>query len=249
MGKYSRKVRTWGALPEFTEHKNKQGKVSSRTSYFEGKARTVRVPQYRTGNSGQNTRGGSSVGSFALGAGASSVLGIGIVLILLIAGIGWVFNLVAGALEGFWPILGSALGWTALAASIVTVPVLGIAVGKRILYDGASFGNIVSPIAQLLALFPMWFCSIVAVIGLDRFSGSTSILSSWVTVLAIALVLFTVVSSIVFGFMYGKGWFWLSPAAIVFSIVCAFFTPLGIAGAVLSAVVTLIRYNWRSLFI
>jgi hypothetical protein len=251
VGKYSRKVKTWGALPEFTEHRNKKGQVTARTTYFEGKAYTTRVPGARQRSASDRAaarRQDRAIRDlFTIGPGATTAIYAGSALILLIAGIGWVANLAAGALSGFWPILGSALGWMALATTIVSIPLLGVAVGRSILSRGVTFSAVASAIGQLPILFMMLFSSIVALIGLDRFDGSNSALLSWVAVFAIALTLFTVVSAIVFAFRYGKRWLWLAPAAIVFAVACAFFTPLGVAGAVLSAVVALARYNWRSL--
>lgn len=243
MSKYSRKVKTWGALPEFTEHRNKKGQVTARTEYFEGKAYTVRVPRHKTSASERAAirRHQRAVNDlFTLGPGVKAALYIGSAIILLLAGIGWVVNQVATALAGFWPVFGSILAWAALAGWGISLLVAAFATWKR----GLAADSVTYAVLQGLGLAAVSLAAIVPLTGFDRYENSA--FSSWVTLSGLVAVLIAVVSGIVFAFRYDKRWLWFSLAALVFSIACAFFTPLGVAGGVIAVVVALGRYNWRA---
>ncbi len=244
MGKYSKKVLTWGGLPEFVEHRNKKGDVTARTEYFEGKAYTTRVPRYKESASTRaaTRRHQRAVNDlFVISPGAKVFLAVATAVILLIAGIAWAVNQVLSALTGFWPVFGGILSWVALAGWAASIVLLGVTVWKR----GVSPESIVYASLQGAALVVVALAAIVPLTGFDPYMNSA--FASWVSVSALAAVLISVVSGVVFAFRYGVRWLWFAPAALVVAALCAFFTPLGAAGAVLVLVAALVRYNWYAL--
>lgn len=221
MGKYSRKVKTWGALPEHTAHRNKQGKVTSRTRYHNGKAITTRVPKEPA-----YTKPGYRGAGFSLGDTGGTVLTVGIIVILLAAGIGWVANLVGGALVGFWPIAGSIIAWAAAAAWAISLVMAVLSAVSRFTYNGPDFGSFAATIGQGF-LFALSFFSAVALVmnpvpmdsPAELWWSNAGIVAALGTSIAVAL------SAIVLCFVSGFRWLFLLLGMALTFFVFMFFAP------------------------
>lgn len=219
MSKYSRKVRTWGGLPEHTEHRNKAGKVTARTRYFEGKAITTRRPKAAANTRPGYRRSGSA--SFGLSNGASMFLGGMVLLILVIAGIGWVIGTVGESLTGFWPIFGVVAAWVLAAGWVLTVAHAVYAGVDRVDEEGYSFLTIVVSAGQLVVVVAggvmatfIVALEFTAMENLGRFFDYAGLS-------AMLVVPVIVISSIVFAVRGSKLWLLLPVAGIILTIILA----------------------------
>lgn len=246
MGKYSRKVRTWGGLPEYTEHRNKSGKVTARTRYYNGKAITTRVPKEPN-----YTKSGYRPSRSAPSAFDGAVTGVAMffgVLILIGAGIGWLFSVISEALVGFWPVAGGVIAWTSTALWAIAFVMAVIAALRRFFYEGPSLSAIAVTVGQGL-LFAVSFFPAVALVmnpndvtsDADIWWTNASLLGSFATIIGV------VVCTIVLCFIDTAKWLFLILGMVVLFFVYAF-VAMNAAfwlPAVLGAVLVLGRFNFN----
>jgi len=239
MSKYSRKVRQWGALGDYTEHRDKTGRVSSRTRYHEGKAITTRVPRepaYTQPGYGASSRSGGG-----------EISGVFFVLVALI-GIGAIggaiFSSVSAALEDFWPIVGAIGAWVLVAAWAATVLHFVRSTIERWDPSGVLFWLVT--LAQLPLLTASGLISYALISSLGEESSAQRDLIGAATGVSILLILVLFACLIGFAFVYSWKWVLLIPAALLSVVVLAAFgvadaSLLGVALVLYAAVMT--RFN------
>lgn len=225
MSRYSRKVRGWGALGDYTEHRNKQGNVTARTRYHEGKAITTRVPKRREYSTPAPRPG-------LVGTGLVGILSVAIGIVVVGAVIAGIVSVISSALVGFWPIARVIVSWLLMAGWAATVVHFILKSIDRFRYPNwvtwvrtvceVPFIGLAGLAAFALVAVPDGEWNAVASAG---FSGA----------FLIAPVL--VVSVIVFAFLDTPKWLWSLLAALVGFIVLAV---VGFAGPGFSVIALLL---------
>lgn len=231
MSKYSRKVRGWGGLGNYTEHRDKNGNVTARTRYHNGRAITTPAPK-RPAYSKPGYRAPVAVPNF-LDRGLSGLLGVAIVLLVIGAAVGAIVSLAGSALEGFWPVARVILSWLLMAGWAATVVHFVLKTVERLRYPNwvawvrtvceVPFIGLAGLAAFALVAVPDGEWNAVASAG---FSG------------AFLITPVLVVSVIVFAFLDTPKWLWSLLAALVGFIVLAV---VGFAGPGFS-VIALVLY-------
>lgn len=247
MSKYSRKVRGWGGLGNYTEHRNKKGDVTARTRYHEGKAITTHVPK-KPAYTKPGYRGRASQPSGFEMAGAS-LLTIIFVIGGIGVGIGFIFNLVNESLTGVWPVIRVIVTWLAVAAWAATVVHLVYATIRRFDYDGGFMTWLTTVSLSLLALLG-GLTVLSLVIGPDAYqSGPLLSNLSGLGLLASLLVYpIALVSVIVFAAMFSKRWLLVILGAVVMFFWLVLAVPdngalgVGLTASVLYAAL-MVRFN------
>lgn len=236
MSKYSRKVHRWGALGDYTEHRDKSGRVSSRTRYHEGKAITTRAPREpahtKLGYGGSSRSGGGDI---------SGIFFVLVALIGLGAIGGAIFSTVSAALEDFWPIAGAVGTWVLVAAWAATVLHFARSTVERWDPSGVLFWLVT--LAQLPLIAAGGFISYALISGLGEESTAQRDLIGAATGISILLILVLFVALIVLAFAYSWKWILLIPATLLSVVVLAAFgvaddSFLGIALVLYAAVMT-----------
>lgn len=218
----SRKARTWGGLPDYTEHRNKLGEVTSRTTYHKGKATTTHgknsYPEYKR----RMARiGNATESAFTLGEGGKTAIAWLVILVAVIAGFKWIFDGFFTAMEGSWTVIGTVLAWTALALWLGTVVHLVFTTLRRsedelgFLFWLATIGQGLLVILGGLVAWAMVTTPAASNGGAESILDGFSILSSFV------LIAGGIISSIVFAFVYSKRWLFMALGAVVLFIVLA----------------------------
>lgn len=231
MSKYSRRVRGWGGLGNYTEHRNKNGNVTARTRYHNGQAITTRVPQQSAGaRSGHRA---SAARPNFLDRGLSGFLGVAIVLLLIGAAVGAIVSLVGSALEGFWPIARVIVSWLLMAGWAATVVHFILKTIERLRYPNwVAWVRTVCEV-PFIGLAGLSAFALVSV-PTDEWNGITSMGFSGAFLITPVLL----VSVIVFAFLDTPKWLWSLLAALVGFIVLAV---VGFAGPGFS-VIALVLY-------
>ena len=233
MSKYSRKVRGWGALGDYTEHKNKNGRVTSRTRYHEGKAITTRVPREPA-----YTKPGYQAKGYSPGIFDGALLNVFLViggLLLIAAAIGAVFSALNSALEGFWPIARVIACWLLAAGWAATVLHFSFATVERWGYRGWSFWLVTVAQIPLIAAGGFLAYTLVSTsAGAGPYSTQSEILGNALGV-GVILMPILLVSLIVFAFRDSKLWLLAIPGAVLafFVLTIAEVPYLGSLGVIL----------------
>ena len=214
MSKYSRKVRGWGALGNYTEHRNKNGNVTARTRYHEGKAITTRVPKRP-----EYTRFGYAATAprpSIMASGMVGLLSIAIVILIIGAIVAGILSVISSALVGFWPIVRVIAGWLLMAGWAATVIHFIWKTVQRFSYP--TWVTWVKTVLQVpfIGLAGLAAFALVAV-PTDEWNGITS--AGFSGAFLIAPVLF--VSVIVFAFLDTPKWLWSLLGALVAFIILA----------------------------
>lgn len=242
MSKYSRKVRGWGGLGNYTEHRNKKGDVTARTRYHEGKAITTYAPKKPA-----YTKPGYKAAAYrpsAFDSMASTLLVAVIVIGAIGVGIGLVFNLVNSALTEVWPVVRIIVGWAAVAAWLATAIHLVHATIRRFEYDGAdSFMFWLTTVP--LTLLSLMGGAMAAGLAADTAVPWLSLLGSLAGLLMLPVAL---VPLIVFAFMFSKRWLLVIPGAAIMFFWLVLAVPdngvlaIGLTGFALYAAL-MVRFN------
>lgn len=230
MSKYSRKVRTWGGLKDYTEHRNKAGNVTARTTFWGGKAHTSYTRHHKgSGSVGidgmknpSRSRSGSS-GMAPLSPFASGAIAVLIALILIGAGIAWVVNAIAQSMTGVWPVIGTILCWASLAAWVGTVVHFVFAAIRRFYYDGpGDFRVWLTTIPQGILALMGGFVAFALVLNPKTSNGGfETFLDGFSTLSALAIYPVSLVALIVFSAVFTRKWLFVLLGGIPIAIILA----------------------------
>lgn len=214
MSKYSRKVRGWGALGDYTEHRNKKGDVTARTRYHNGKAITTRAPKRpsytKSGYAAPTPRPG------LVGTGMVGILSVAIVLVIIGAIVAGVLSVISSALVGFWPIARVILGWVLMAGWAATVLHFVMKTIERFTYPSWMVWAKTILEVPFIGLAGLAAFALVAVPN-DEANAITGMGFSGAFLITPILL----VSVIVFAFLDTPKWLWSLLAALVSFIVLA----------------------------
>lgn len=214
MSRYSRKVRGWGALGDYTEHRNKNGDVTARTRYHDGEAITTRVPKRPA-----YTKAGYSAPvprPSIMASGMVGVLSVAVGILIIGAIVAGIVSVISSALVGFWPIARVIVGWLLMAGWAATVAHFIWKTIQRFSYP--NWVVWVRTVFELpfIGLAGLAAFALVAVPN-DEWNSITS--AGFSAAFFIAPVLF--VSVIVFAFLDTPKWLWSLVGALVAFIILA----------------------------